>query len=109
LAIDEAHCISQWGHDFRPDYRQLTAVRQRLPHVVTMALTATATPRVQQDIQQTLHFKDKNIFIASFDRPNLFIEVTAKTNTLHQALNFVAAHPEQSGRNDYRNLADSAR
>jgi ATP-dependent DNA helicase RecQ len=97
LAIDEAHCISQWGHDFRPEYRQLVTVRQRLPRVVCVALTATATPRVQQDIQQTLHFKENNIFIASFDRPNLFIEVAAKTNTLSQVLNFIAAHPNQSG------------
>ena len=97
LAIDEAHCISQWGHDFRPEYRQIAAVRQRLPHVVTVALTATATPRVQQDIQQTLNFKDTNTFIASFDRPNLFIEVAPKTNTLHQVLNFIASHPDQSG------------
>jgi ATP-dependent DNA helicase RecQ len=97
LAIDEAHCISQWGHDFRPEYRQIVAVRERLPQTVCVALTATATPRVQQDIQQTLHFKENNIFIASFDRPNLFIEVGPKTNTLHQALNFIAAHPDQSG------------
>jgi ATP-dependent DNA helicase RecQ len=97
LAIDEAHCISQWGHDFRPEYRQIMTVRQRLPQVVCVALTATATPRVQQDIQQTLHFKEKNIFIASFDRPNLFIEVAAKSNTLQQVLTFIAAHPDQSG------------
>ncbi|MCB9432602.1 MAG: DNA helicase RecQ [Ardenticatenaceae bacterium] len=97
LAIDEAHCISQWGHDFRPEYRQLVTVRQRLPHIVTVALTATATPRVQQDIQQSLNFKERNTFIASFDRPNLFIEVAPKTNTLEQTLNFIAAHPDQSG------------
>ena len=97
IAIDEAHCISQWGHDFRPEYRQIMAVRERLPQAVTIALTATATPRVQQDIQETLNFKGSNTFIASFDRPNLFIEVAPKTNTLHQTLNFIAAHPDQSG------------
>ncbi|MCA9996554.1 MAG: DNA helicase RecQ [Anaerolineales bacterium] len=97
LAIDEAHCISQWGHDFRPEYRQLITLRQRLPHIVTVALTATATPHVQQDIQQSLGFKERNTFIASFDRPNLFIAVTPKTNTLEQLLDFIAAHPNQSG------------
>ncbi len=97
LAIDEAHCISQWGHDFRPEYRQIASVRQRLPNAVTIALTATATPRVQQDIKETLNFSDSNTFIASFDRPNLFIEVASKTDTLRQVLNFIAAHPDQSG------------
>ena len=97
LAIDEAHCISQWGHDFRPEYRQLVAVRERLPQAVCLALTATATPRVQEDIQDNLNFKSTDTFIASFDRPNLFIEVASKTNTLHQVLNFIATHAEQSG------------
>ncbi len=97
IAIDEAHCISQWGHDFRPDYRQLVTVRQRFPQAVCMALTATATPRVQQDIQETLHFRAENAFVASFDRPNLLIEVRPKTDTVRQVLDFLATHQGQSG------------
>ncbi len=97
LAIDEAHCISQWGHDFRPEYRQLDSVRKRFPQAVCVALTATATPRVQTDIRQTLGFRNENEFIASFDRSNLFIAVEPKTNLLRQTLDFLAAHPNQSG------------
>ena len=97
LAIDEAHCISQWGHDFRPEYRQLASVRERLPQAVCVALTATATPRVQTDIRQTLGFRDENEFIASFDRSNLFIAVEPKTNLLGQTLDFLGAHPNRSG------------
>lgn len=97
LAIDEAHCISQWGHDFRPEYRQLASVRERFPHAVCVALTATATPRVQADIRQTLGFRNENEFIASFDRSNLFIAVEPKTNLLGQTLDFLGAHPNRSG------------
>ncbi len=97
LAIDEAHCISQWGHDFRPEYRQLASVRERFPHAVCVALTATATPRVQTDIRQTLGFRNENEFIASFDRSNLFIAVEPKTNLLGQTLDFLGAHPDRSG------------
>jgi len=97
LAIDEAHCISQWGHDFRPEYRQLASVRERFPQAVCVALTATATPRVQADIRQTLGFRNENEFIASFDRSNLFIAVEPKTNLLGQTLDFLGAHPNRSG------------
>ncbi len=97
IAIDEAHCISQWGHDFRPEYRQLVTVRQRFPQAVCIALTATATPRVQQDITETLDFRAENAFVASFDRPNLQIEVKPKIDTVRQMLDFLAAHPNQSG------------
>ena len=97
LAIDEAHCISQWGHDFRPEYRQLASVRERFPDAVCAALTATATPRVQTDIRQTLGFRNENEFIASFDRSNLFIAVEPKTNLLGQTLDFLGAHPNRSG------------
>jgi ATP-dependent DNA helicase RecQ len=76
-AIDEAHCISQWGHDFRPDYALLGQVRKRLRPPRTVALTATATPEVQQDIARVLLMKDPQIFVAGFDRPNLFLEVVA--------------------------------
>ena len=97
MAIDEAHCISQWGHDFRPEYRQLASVRERFPHAVCVALTATATPRVQTDIRQTLGFRNENQFIASFDRSNLFIAVEPKTNLLGQTLDFLAGHRNRSG------------
>jgi ATP-dependent DNA helicase RecQ len=78
-AIDEAHCISQWGHDFRPDYALLGQVRKRLRPPRTVALTATATPEVQADIARVLLLKDPQIFVAGFDRPNLFLEVLAVT------------------------------
>ena len=75
LAIDEAHCISQWGHDFRPDYALLGQVRKRLRPPRTVALTATATPEVREDIVRSLLMKDPKVFVAGFDRPNLFLEV----------------------------------
>jgi ATP-dependent DNA helicase RecQ len=97
LAIDEAHCISEWGHDFRPEYRLLVEVRQRFPKAVCMALTATATPRVRLDIQDSLRFELANEFVASFDRPNLLIEVTPKTNPLAQTVEFLERFKNQSG------------
>jgi len=97
LVIDEAHCISEWGHDFRPEYRQLRDARTRYPGAVCLALTATATPRVRQDIQTSLGFAAGQPFIASFDRPNLLLEVRAKQRPERQALNFVARFPGQSG------------
>ena len=75
FAIDEAHCISQWGHDFRPDYAMLGQVRKRLRPPRTVALTATATPEVRDDVTRVLLMKDPQIFVAGFDRPNLFLEV----------------------------------
>ncbi|MEW6430929.1 MAG: ATP-dependent DNA helicase RecQ [Myxococcota bacterium] len=78
-AIDEAHCISQWGHDFRPDYALLGQVRKRLRPPRTVALTATATPEVQADIARVLLLKDPQVFVAGFDRPNIFLEVLAVT------------------------------
>ncbi|SEK40097.1 ATP-dependent DNA helicase RecQ [Stigmatella aurantiaca] len=75
LAVDEAHCISQWGHDFRPDYAQLGQVRKRLRPPRTMALTATATPEVRDDIIRVLLMKEPQVFAQGFDRPNLFLEV----------------------------------
>ncbi len=97
LAIDEAHCISSWGHDFRPEYRQLLAVRKRYPQAVSIALTATATPRVQQDIQQMLGYEEANTFLASFDRPNLHLSAQRRTDGLSQVLAFLQKHREQSG------------
>jgi ATP-dependent DNA helicase RecQ len=97
LTIDEAHCISEWGHDFRPEYRQLVDVREMFPQAVCLALTATATPRVRADIKTTLRFEDSNEFIASFNRQNLLIEVAYKTQPISQALHFIKRFPGQSG------------
>ncbi|MBN2357312.1 DNA helicase RecQ [candidate division KSB1 bacterium] len=97
LTIDEAHCISEWGHDFRPEYRRLVRVRKAFPGAVLIALTATATPRVQKDIVETLEFESTNAFIASFNRENLFMEIVAKTDPATQLLDFLDRHKEQSG------------
>ena len=97
LAIDEAHCISEWGHDFRPDYREMLPVRKRYPDAVCVAFTATATPRVQQDIKLSLGLRDENEFIASFNRENLYLEVRPRTDGLGQTLAFLEAHRDQSG------------
>ncbi|KAA3657954.1 MAG: DNA helicase RecQ [Chloroflexi bacterium] len=97
FTIDEAHCISEWGHDFRPEYRQLTDVRRRLPHAVCLAVTATATDRVRHDIKTTLGIADADEFIASFDRENLYLSVAPKTSGLAQAHQFLAEHRGESG------------
>lgn len=97
LTIDEAHCISEWGHDFRPEYRQLAAVRERFPSAVCIALTATATPRVREDIQSSLRFEASNEFIASFNRPNLFLEIKPKESAILQTIEFIRQYPDQSG------------
>ena len=97
LAIDEAHCISQWGHDFRPEYRQLAQMRERFPNAVCVALTATATPRVRTDIRQALGFRNENEFITSFDRDNLTIAVESKVDLYQQIFGFIAARRDQSG------------
>jgi len=97
IAIDEAHCISSWGHDFRPEYRKLVEVRQRFPHATCVALTATATPQVQADIRDQLAFSDANTFVGSFDRPNFYIDIEPKADVLAQSLAFIDAHKGQSG------------
>ena len=97
LTIDEAHCISEWGHDFRPDYRQIAEIRKRFPGAVCLALTATATERVRQDIKQSLRFKTSNQFLASFNRPNLFLEIVPKENPFLQTLRFIQEFSGQSG------------
>ncbi len=97
ITIDEAHCISEWGHDFRPEYRQLVEVRKRFPSAVCMALTATATPRVQQDIKTTLKFDTSNEFIASFNRENLFLRIVPKQNPAAQVIRFLEKFQNQSG------------
>lgn len=97
LTIDEAHCISEWGHDFRPEYRQLVALRRRLPQAVCLALTATATPRVRHDIKESLEIGDADEFVASFNRENLFLAVERKRDGLAQTLEFIRQRPGQSG------------
>ncbi|MDE0424305.1 MAG: DNA helicase RecQ [Candidatus Poribacteria bacterium] len=97
LAIDEAHCISQWGHDFRLDYRELDSVRERFQNAVCLAMTATATPRVQEDIKQSLKFPKGSEFVDSFDRKNLFIAVEPKVELLTQTLSFLNKNSEGSG------------
>lgn len=97
LTIDEAHCISEWGHDFRPEYRQLVEVRKKFPNAVCLALTATATPRVRQDIRNTLHFATKNEFVASFNRENLYIEVLHKRDPYKQTVETLNKYKNQSG------------
>ncbi|MGI9086149.1 MAG: DNA helicase RecQ [Chthoniobacterales bacterium] len=97
IAIDEAHCISEWGHDFRPEYRELKKLRAHLPEVPTMALTATATERVRADILKQLQLRDPQIYVASFDRPNLTYRVVPKATPYEQLLTFLQARPHESG------------
>jgi ATP-dependent DNA helicase RecQ len=97
FTIDEAHCISEWGHDFRPEYRQLIEVRNRFPKAVCVALTATATPRVQKDIKESLSFKKSDNFIAGFNRKNLLLQIVPKTQPTEQTLEFIKKFPNQSG------------
>ncbi|HTL69917.1 MAG TPA: DNA helicase RecQ [Candidatus Eisenbacteria bacterium] len=97
FVIDEAHCISEWGHDFRPEYRQLEAVRRRFPRAVCLAMTATATQRVRRDILSSLGIPDANLLLASFNRDNLFYEVAAKVDAHRQTLDFLRRFPDQSG------------
>ena len=97
LAIDEAHCISEWGHDFRPEYRQLAQLRSVFPKVPIMALTATATERVRADIVAQLHLREPHCYVASFNRPNLTYRVFAKAKPYEQLFEFVGARSRESG------------
>src|SRR5436305_1281320 len=97
LAVDEAHCISEWGHDFRPEYRQLAELRLAFPNVPVMALTATATERVRQDIVKLLTLREPSCYVASFNRPNLTYRVLAKDRPYEQALDFLRSRPRESG------------
>ena len=97
IAIDEAHCISEWGHDFRPEYRELKKLRTHFPDVPVMALTATATERVREDILTQLKLRDPCCYVASFNRPNLFYRVAAKASAYDQLLAFLRARPNDGG------------
>ena len=97
FAIDEAHCISEWGHDFRPEYRKLVILREKFPQIPLMALTATATPVVQKDIVEILKMHQPEIFKASFNRANLFYRVLPKNDTYTHLTDYLRAHAKQSG------------
>ncbi len=97
VAIDEAHCISEWGHDFRPEYRKLKSIIKNIADVPIMALTATATPKVQQDIQKNLGMVEANLFKASFNRPNLYYEVRPKNNVGKQIIQYIKSNSGKSG------------
>ncbi len=97
VAIDEAHCISEWGHDFRPEYRSLARLREILPNVPIMALTATATERVRSDILEQLKLRDPKCYVASFDRPNLSYKVLAKASPYDQLRELLRTRPNDSG------------
>lgn len=97
FAIDEAHCVSQWGHDFRPEYRQLTVLHERWPEVPRIALTATADPPTQREIAERLDLAQARHFVSSFDRPNIRYTVVQKDNAKSQLLDFLRAHRDQAG------------
>jgi ATP-dependent DNA helicase RecQ len=97
IAIDEAHCISEWGHDFRPEYRELAKLRTYFPEVSIMALTATATERVRSDILKQLKLRDPRCYVASFNRPNLSYRVVPKAKPYEQVLALIRSRPNESG------------
>jgi ATP-dependent DNA helicase RecQ len=97
IAVDEAHCVSEWGHDFRPEYRQLAQLRDLFPTVPFMALTATATERVRADIVKHLKLGEPACYVASFNRPNLTYRIIPKSGPYEQTLEFVRARPHDSG------------
>lgn len=97
FAIDEAHCISEWGHDFRPEYRRLRPIIEQIGKVPIIALTATATPKVQQDIQKNLGMTGANVFKSSFNRSNLYYEVRPKVNVIKEIIKYVKSQHGKSG------------
>ncbi|TGE13791.1 DNA helicase RecQ [Hymenobacter elongatus] len=97
VAIDEAHCISEWGHDFRPEYRRIRGIIDNIGQVPIIALTATATPKVQLDIQKNLQMDEASVFKTSFNRTNLYYEVRPKHNTKKQLIQYVKQHKNKAG------------
>lgn len=97
VAVDEAHCISEWGHDFRPEYRRIKAIIEQIGDLPIIALTATATPKVQLDIQKNLGMEGANIFLSSFNRENLYYEVRPKKEAKKQLIHFVKENKGKSG------------
>ncbi|PKL07526.1 MAG: DNA helicase RecQ [Spirochaetae bacterium HGW-Spirochaetae-7] len=97
IVVDEAHCVSEWGHDFRPEYRTLSALRGRYPRAVWLATTATATERVRADIAGSLGLREPAVFLGGFDRPNLRISVERKLELKRRLLRFALSRPDQSG------------
>ncbi|MDH5822222.1 DNA helicase RecQ [Luteimonas sp. RD2P54] len=97
FAIDEAHCVSQWGHDFRREYRELTILHERWPQVPRIALTATADPPTQREIAERLQLEDARRFVSSFDRANIRYTVVEKENAKRQLLEFLKAHTGEAG------------
>ncbi|MBM3186606.1 MAG: RecQ family ATP-dependent DNA helicase, partial [Bacteroidetes bacterium] len=97
FAIDEAHCISEWGHDFRPEYRRLREIFERISNVPIIALTATATPKVQFDIQKNLNMLDADVFKSSFNRDNLYYEIRPKREVEKQIIKYIRNRQGESG------------
>ena len=115
-AVDEAHCISEWGHDFRPEYRRIRPIINEIGKAPLIALTATATPKVQHDIQKNLGMVDAQVFKSSFNRPNLYYEVRAKTaNIDRDIIKFIKNNPRNRALSialagkKWRNLLKSCR
>ena len=96
-AVDEAHCISEWGHDFRPEYRKIRSIIEEIQPAPVIALTATATPKVQSDILKNLRIQDAKVFKSSFNRPNLYYEVRDKVEPEKDIIRFIRQHPGKSG------------
>ena len=95
--MDEAHCISEWGHDFRPEYRRIRPIVDTIGRAPIIALTATATPKVQSDILKTLGIPEAVVYKSSFNRPNLYYEVRDKVDADKDIVRFIRQHPGKSG------------
>ena len=115
VAIDEAHCISHWGHDFRPEYRQLAALKEQFPEASVHAYTATATERVRRDIAEQLKLSDPAMLVGTFDRPNLTYRVVPRVDAYAQAADVIRRHDKEAvivyclSRKDTENMADVLR
>ncbi len=97
ITIDEAHCVSEWGHDFRPEFLEISSVRRQFPEAVCLALTATATAQVRSDIIENLGLKNPDVLISSFDRPNIFLSVKPKNDPVSQVVDCIRRHWDESG------------